>query len=311
MKKILRGSQYKGQGVNPQNPRRDALDDGIGFHKAPDDCGGKGLRRRQREQSHDKRRNDAVSLHAADILGSARAVSFGDDRLRSLSHAVRQALHQRGKIDDYPIDCQRGRVEVFHNLIIEQHGEYSHGDIDDEYGKSRDENRACLFEKSRKPHRFQAVLFREKVRTENEYRQYLAERRRQPRALYAHIAHEHEKVIAADIEHPARNHGSHGFGGRIVVADKAREKLPHGKEGHGKFHPFKISLCQGQKGVVRAKQPQKGRFAKDQQSPYGKRDDGNADERAGKKFSTAPLVPFAPRLGHQRAAANAEQKPEA
>ena len=60
----------------------------------------------------------------------------GYDGLRSLPHTVGAALHKGADIYNDSVHRQGVRAKVDHDLTIEKDGQYAHGHIDKEGGKS-------------------------------------------------------------------------------------------------------------------------------------------------------------------------------
>ena len=238
--------------------RRDFFYFGGRAHKGAHDGKREEFHRGKDDQRDGKSGKDAVFVNAANVVRLSRSVTDGNDRLRRLPHAVGNALRQHKDIGENAVYGEGGTAEIFHNLIVEKHRQNPHRQIDDKDGEARPENISRVLEEGKIPVRFcqaQPVLFREKMGGENGDAQDLSESRGKSRALYAHIPHEHEKVIPADIEYTARNHRRHRLRGRVVVADKAHEKLSQRKQRDGEFQPFEIPFGERQKRVVRAEQP--------------------------------------------------------
>lgn len=135
----------------------------------------------------------------------------------------------------------------------------------------------------------------------------------QSRPVDAHVAGEHEEVIAEDIENAARQHAECRKSRVFVVPQKGRQHLIEQEKREHIFDGLHIRLRQHKQGAISAKEGQDRAFKAENADPCHKGQEHRADNRSGEipVFTAVTLFAFAALGAEEHTAAYPHQQSQA
>lgn len=175
----------------------------------------------------------------------------------ALPHAVRAALNDGADVDHHAVHRKGVGAQICHDLAVEEHGQDTHGHIDEEGGKSGDHDLPQLAKKGRRSDQTQGVPLGEEMAQHDHKGDGRADGGGQTRAENAHVAGEHEEVVAEYIEKPTGQYRRRGQGGRAVVAQEGGQHLVEQEQGNGEFDGQQIGLPGGAESPPREQTQQR------------------------------------------------------
>ena len=199
-----------------------------------------------------------------------------------------------------------------HDLPVKQHRQDAHGHVHKESRKAGNGDSPELFAQPLRAHQAQGILPAHKVDEHHQKGYARADGRGQARAVNAHIAGEHEEIIAEYIKNAPGQH-AHGGQARVsVIAQEPRQQLVQQEQREHRLDGLHIPLGQGQQRFIRAEEGENGPLKAPYPHPCQGSQYHRADGRCGKilVFAAVPAAAATPGA-EQHAAADAHQQAQA